>query len=212
MHFELSELDRQLASLIIPGSVSAVQLKPPRVRVQSGEWESDWQPWLAVAAGQARHWRAPSIGEQAVLINPSGDPAQGFALVGFYTDQFDGDGRADVIGWHMPDGAVLEYNHASGSLLVDGVSSVQVQAAQQVTVRSTRITLDADDVVVTQNLTVGAAINHLAKGGAKASFGGAIAAKGEIHSEADVSAGKISLQGHGHMEQGDGARTGDAVS
>ena len=66
-------------------------------------------------------------------------------------------------------------------------------------------TLDADDVIVTQNLTVGAAINHLANGGAKASLGGAIEAKG------DVSAGEVSLMKYAYREQGDGQLTSEAV-
>jgi phage baseplate assembly protein V len=212
MSFEQSELDRQLSGLIILGSVVAVQMKPPRVRIESDGWLSPWVMWNAVAAGHARHWRHPSVGEQAVLLNPSGDPAQGVAIIGFYTAEFDGDGRQDVIGWLMPDGAVMEYDHAAGALLAGGMKTVVVMAAESVTVKSTTITLDADDVMVTNNLTVGAAINHLANGGAKASFGGAIDARGGIHSDADVTAGDISLRGHGHIEQGDGNRTGSAVS
>lgn len=210
MSFELSEIDRQVSSLIMAGNVAAVQMKPPRVRVESDGWTSDWVPWFAFAAGKARHWRPPSIGEQAVLLNPSGDPAQGFALVGYYTDSFDGDGRPDVVGWLMPDGAVMEYDHAAGAMLVDGVKTVMVKAAESVTVKTTQITLDAQDVLVTNNLTVGAAINHLANGGAKATFGGEVEAKGPIHSDADVTAGDISLQQHVHQEQGDGALTGAA--
>lgn len=205
MSYALSELDRQLSGLIIAGSVSAVQLNPPRVRIESDGWQSAWLPWFAFAAGAARHWRPPSVGEQAVLLSPSGDPAQGFAIVGFYTADFPGDGRADVVGWLMPDGAVLEYDHAAGALLVNGVKTVNVNAAESVTVKTTTITLDAQDVIVTNNLTVGAAINHLAKGGAKASFGGEIDAKGQIRSGTDVKAGAISLVGHGHIERGDGA-------
>lgn len=210
MSFEQSEMDRQLSSLIMLGNVAAVQMKPPRVRIESDGWTSDWVMWNAVAAGRARHWRPPSIGEQAVLLSPSGDPAQGVAIIGFYTGEFDGDGRPDVVGWLMPDGAVMEYDHAAGALLVDGVKTVNVNAADSVTVKTTTITLDAQDVMVTNNLTVGAAINHLANGGAKASFGGAIEAKGGIHSDADVTAGGISLLGHVHQEQGDGALTSAA--
>ncbi|MBI3143819.1 MAG: phage baseplate assembly protein V [Pseudogulbenkiania sp.] len=205
MSFEVSEMDRQLSSMIMAGSVTAVQMKPARVRVESDGWVSDWVPWFAFAAGAARHWRPPTVGEQAVLLSPSGDPAQAFALVGYYTDAFDGDGRADVVGWLMPDGAVMEYDHAAGAMLVDGVKTVMVNAAESVTVKTVQITLDAQDVLVTNNLTVGAAINHLAKGGAKATFGGEIDAKGLIHSDADVTAGDISLKGHRHIEQGDGA-------
>ncbi len=72
--------DRMLASLVIPCRVVAVDLAAARVRVSDGSgWTSAWVRWHAQAAGQARHWRAPSLGEQGVLLSPSGEPAQGFS-------------------------------------------------------------------------------------------------------------------------------------
>jgi len=75
MNYALSELDRQVSGMILAGYVSAVQLKPPRVRVTSDDWESRWVPWFAFAAGKARHWRPPSVGEQAVLTTRPSIPA-----------------------------------------------------------------------------------------------------------------------------------------
>ncbi|QND83772.1 Phage baseplate assembly protein V [Chromobacterium vaccinii] len=209
MSYELSELDRQMSNLIMPGSVCAVQLKPARVRVEADGWASDWVPWLALAAGKARHWRPPNVGEQAVLLNPSGDPAQGFALVGFYTDGFPGDGRPDVVGWLMPDGAVLEYDHAAGSLLVNGTKTVtlknadtvDIQSGGAVTVKAPSIKLDTPEAEVTGNLKIGGGLSQGGgAGGGNASFAGSVKAAG------DVVAGSISLQGHSHMEQGDGEK------
>lgn len=118
MSYPLSELDRQVSGMIIAGYVSAVQLKPPRVRVMSDDWESCLVPWFAFAAGKARHWRPPSVGEQAVLLSPSGDPAQAFALVGYYTAEYPGDGRENVTAWLYPDGAVWEHDHAAGRTVI----------------------------------------------------------------------------------------------
>ncbi|AMC35434.1 phage baseplate assembly protein V [Janthinobacterium sp. B9-8] len=205
MRYEISELDRMLSGLLIPGVVSAVDAGKARVRIASDGWVSSWIPWLGLAAGKARHWRLPSVGEQALMLNPSGEPDNGFALVGFYTDALGHDGRANVVAWQMPDGCKIEYDFTAGAALINGCKAVTVNAAESVTVKATTITLDADNVIVTQNLTVGAAINHLANGGAKASFGGAIEAKG------DVSAGDISLMKHAHREQGDGQMTSEAV-
>lgn len=212
MSYELSELDRQVSNVLMAGSVAAVQMSPPRVRVESDGWVSDWVPWFAVAAGAARHWRPPSPGEQAVLLNPSGDPAQGFALVGYYTSAFDGDGRPNVIGWQMPDGAVAEYDHAAGAWRVAGSKVVSVENAEvihirsggAVTVTAPSIKLDAPEVEVTGNLKIGGALQQGAGGGGNASFGGSVTAAG------DVRAGDVSLQSHVHMEQGDGAPTGPA--
>lgn len=219
MSFELSEIDRQVSTLIMAGNVTAVQMKPPRVRVESDGWVSDWVPWFAFAAGKARHWRPPSIGEQAVLLSPSGDPAQGFALVGFYTDSFDGDGRPDVVGWLMPDGAVMEYDHTASGLLVSGTKTVTVKNAETidvesggpVTVKAPSVKLDTPEAEITGNLKIGGALSQGAGGGGgKATFAGEVEAHGNIHSDADVTAGAISLQGHTHIEQGDGAETSAA--
>ena len=212
MSYALSEVDRQLANLLIAGQVSAVRLKPPAVRVEADGWTSDWLPWASIAAGSARHWRVPSVGEQALLINPSGEPANGFALVGFYTDTFDGDGRANVIGWLMPDGAVMEYDHGAGEWLLKGCQSIRVenagtinvQSGAAIAVKAPSIKFDAASVEVTGNLMIGGGLQQGAGAGGSAEFAGSVQAAG------DVKAGNISLQGHHHIEQGNGAPTSAA--
>ncbi len=191
MSFELSEVDRQLSGMILPGTVAAVDAGNARVRVESDGWVSGWLPWQAQAAGAARHWRVPSIGEQVVMLCPSGDPAQGFALTGFYTTGHGYDSRPDVVAWQMPDGGKIEYDFASSAVLVDGCKTV--------TVKSASVTIDAPETTITGNVTIGGALSQGSEGGGDASFGGSVSARG------DVTAGSISLQGHTHTEQGDGA-------
>ena len=191
MSFELSEVDRQLSGMILPGTVAAVDAGNARVRVESDGWVSGWLPWQAQAAGAARHWRVPSIGEQVVMLCPSGDPAQGFALTGFYTTGHGYDSRPDVVAWQMPDGGKIEYDFASSAVLVDGCKTV--------TVKSASVTIDAPETTITGNVTISGALSQGSEGGGDASFGGSVSARG------DVTAGSISLQGHTHTEQGDGA-------
>lgn len=69
--------DRMLAALVIPCRVVAVDLAAARVRVSDGTWTSAWLRWHALAAGKARHWRAPSLGEQGVLVNGGKAKAKG---------------------------------------------------------------------------------------------------------------------------------------
>ncbi len=195
----MSEVDRQLSGMILPGVVAAVDAGNARVRVESDGWVSGWLPWQAQAAGAARHWRVPSVGEQVVLLCPSGDPAQGFALTGFYTTGHGHDSRPDVVAWQMPDGGRIEYDFASGAVLVDGCKTVTVDAADSITVKSASVTIDAPETTITGNVTIGGALSQGGEGGGNASFGGSVTAQG------DVTAGGISLQGHTHTEQGDGA-------
>ena len=113
MSFALAEHDRMIANLVIECFVVAVDTtaSPPVCRVSDGEWTSAWVRWHSIAAGAARHWRAPSIGEQGVLISPSGDPASGTFVPGLYGDAGNApDDRDHVEVWSFPDGGSLIYD------------------------------------------------------------------------------------------------------
>lgn len=213
MSFETSELDRLLSSLMIPGQVGAVDAAAGMVRIVvddgDGVWESSFVPWLSIAAGTSRFWRVPEAGEQALLLCPSGEPDNGFALVGWFTDGFGRDGRADVVAWKMPDGAAFEYCFSSGKLSVDGCKEVAVTAADLVQVKTTRVVLDAPDVLVTGNLMIGGGLTHAAGDGQPAQFGSGVQAKGDIKADGDVVAGAVSLDAH-HHEEHDGPQTSAA--
>ncbi|KEZ65467.1 phage baseplate protein, partial [Pseudomonas syringae pv. syringae FF5] len=85
MSYASAAHDRMLAALIIPCRVEAVDLGAAMVRVTDGAgWTSAWVRWHSQAAGKARHWRVPTLGEQGALISPSGDPAQGTFVPGLY--------------------------------------------------------------------------------------------------------------------------------
>lgn len=84
------ELNRRMENLLRKGTVAAVRLASPAcVRVTMGDNTTDWLPWLALRAGGVeggRHWHAPVVGEQAVVLSPGGDPGQGVVLLGLYSD------------------------------------------------------------------------------------------------------------------------------
>ncbi|MGQ5522646.1 phage baseplate assembly protein V [Chitinimonas sp. PSY-7] len=223
MSYELSELDRMVAGLIEPGCVAAVQMKPPRVKIEADGWVSDWLPWFAFAAGKARYWRPPSVGEQAILLNPSGDPAQGFALVGFYTTNYAGDGREDIVGWLMPDGAVMEYDHAQHSLLVAGIQSATVQASTQVivdcpeTAFTGNVTIQGKLTVVGDALfkakaTVTALFSYLSGLAGFGGSGGGSVIQGSLQQAGgQLSSNGVVLDSHTHQEQGDGQPTSPPI-
>lgn len=132
MSFELAEHDRMLAAMILPCTVEAVDLAAKRIRVRSGEWVSGWVRWHALAAGKARHWRAPSLGEQGTLISPSGQLAVGTFIPGLFGDAGDApDNRDHVEVWRFDDGASLTYDweaHRYSIILPQGEVLVQVGA------------------------------------------------------------------------------------
>jgi len=104
--------DRMLAGLIIPCRVVGVDLAAAMVRVSDGgDWTSAWVRWHSQAAGKARHWRAPSMGEQGALISPSGEPAQGTFVPGLFGEAgAQPDNRDHVEVWRFDDGGSLVYD------------------------------------------------------------------------------------------------------
>ena len=137
MSYATAEHDRMLAGLVIPCRVVAVDLVAAMVRVSDGgAWVSAWIRWHALAAGKARHWRAPSLHEQGALISPSGDPAQGTFVPGLYGDAgAQPDNRDHVEVWRFDDGGSLVYDWAANSYTIKlptGTVSIEVGSSKAV--------------------------------------------------------------------------------
>ncbi|MCL2345248.1 MAG: phage baseplate assembly protein V [Desulfobulbus sp.] len=113
MSWPIAETDRQGSAMVLAGVIHAVDYTNARVRFESGGWVSAWLPWFSLAAGEVRHWRPPSIGEQAMLVNPSGMPEQGFVITGVYSDQHKqaNDNRKQITATDWPDAAREHYDH-----------------------------------------------------------------------------------------------------
>jgi len=113
--------DRMLAGLVKDCYVVAVDLaaSPPVCRVSDGEWVSGWVRWHSVAAGKARHWRAPSLNEQGTLISASGEVAQGTFIPGLYGNGgAPPDNRDHVEVWRFDDGGSLVYDWQTSSYTI----------------------------------------------------------------------------------------------
>lgn len=121
MSYASAAHDRMLAALVIPCRVVAVDLAVARVRVSDGTgWTSTWVRWHSLAAGKARHWRAPSLDEQGVLVSPSGEPAQGTFVPGLYGSAGEKpDNRDHVEVWRFEDGGSLIYDWQASSYTID---------------------------------------------------------------------------------------------
>lgn len=157
MSYATAEHDRMLSGLVIPCRVMAVDLADAKVRVSDGSsWTSAWVRWHALAAGKARHWRAPSLGEQGVLVSPSGDPAQGTFVPGLYGNAgAQPDNRDHVEVWRFDDGGSLVYDWAASSYTItvpSGTVTIAVGGSKAVitdnaiTAESGVITAKADSI------------------------------------------------------------------
>lgn len=108
---DFAQLNRLLENLLRLGTVAEVDHQAARVKVQSGRLLTGWLPWLTLRAGDDREWNPPTVDEQVVLLSPSGQTANGVAIVGLFSDQNPANG--DRPGLHRRtyrDGAVIEYD------------------------------------------------------------------------------------------------------
>ena len=171
MSYVSAQHDRMLAGLIIPCSVVGVDLAAGTVRVSDGAgWTSAWVRWHSQAAGKARHWRAPSLGEQGALISPSGEPAQGTFVPGLYGNAgAQPDNRDHVEVWRFDDGGSLVYDWQAKSYTISlpgGTVTIQVGGSSAV-VTDSSITGKADTITLTGQITLngdvqinGASLKH----------------------------------------------------
>jgi phage baseplate assembly protein V len=111
MSYASAEHDRMIAAMVMPCVVVGVDLAAAMVRVSNGEWTSAWVRWHSLAAGKARNWRAPSLGEQGALLSPSGQAGMGTFIPGLYGDAgAQPDNRNHVEVWRFDDGGSLVYD------------------------------------------------------------------------------------------------------
>lgn len=159
-----SDTLRLLRNLIRIGTVNAVDLDSGLCRVDTGGNLTDWLNWISFRAGRTRAWSAPSVGEQVLIFALGGELDTAFVLCGIYSDGFPAPSvSADALHIQFPDGAVLEYEPASGALSVTGIKTADVQASESITASTKvvivkaaeNITLDTPEVICTNKLTTG---------------------------------------------------------
>jgi phage baseplate assembly protein V len=182
-----------LAGVVKDCYVVAVDLtaSPPVCRVSDGEWISAWVRWHSIAAGKARHWRAPSMGEQGSLISASGDVSQGTFVPGLYGNAGPPpDNRDHVEVWRFDDGGSLVYDWQAKSYTITlptGTVAIKVGGTDVVVM---------DDVVTVKSGTINLEATVNIKG--PVNIGGPLHATQSITSDADILATGNSDNHHKH--------------
>lgn len=138
-----ADLERRLDNLIRLGTIAEVDLNRALCRVKTGKNITSWLPWVAARAGETRTWCPPTVGEQVIVLSPSGDIAAGVVLTAVYADSHDqpsksGDDHIRL--W--PDGAVERYDHVTNRYLLN------VPEGGQITIQigPSRIEMDRNGV------------------------------------------------------------------
>ncbi len=162
---QIPEILRLLRNLIRIGTVSAVNLEDGLCRVDTGNNTTNWLHWLTARAGRTRSWNAPSVGEQVLVLCLGGELDTGFILPGVFSDNNPApSASADALHWSFPDGAVIEYEPASGALKATGIQTATIQAAVKILLDSPEVECSAllktATLEVTQGGTMKGDIQH----------------------------------------------------
>jgi len=177
-----AEHDRMLACVVIKGYVVAVDLDAGKLRMSDGTgWSSAWVRWHSLAAGKARHWRAPSLGEQGALISPSGDPAQGTFIPGLYGNAGERpDNRDHVEVWRFDDGGSLIYDWEANSYTIKlptGTVNIEVGSSKAVV---------TDDTITAKSDAISAEAESITAKAALITLQGAVQIDGPLRVTGDI--------------------------
>lgn len=129
----MSDLTRQIDTLVKIGIVDAVDFAGPSVRamVRVGALLTDWLSVMQLRAGADRTVIAPSIGEQVVILSPGGDLAQGIIIGSLAQADAPAPALADGLFRTLyGDGALIEYDRYAHrlSLRLPPGAMVQIEA------------------------------------------------------------------------------------
>ncbi|MFM9269976.1 phage baseplate assembly protein V [Halomonas elongata] len=194
-----AELLRLIHNIARLGTIAAVDHGRARVRVRAGELLTTWLPWVEQRAGTTRTWNPPTEGEQVLLISPGGDPAAAVAITGLYRQAHPAPSASGDV-WHtvMPDGAVIEYDHAASHLQATLPGSATLEAQGAVTITAAGGATVNANTVINGNLTLNG--NFSQPGGQSASIAADVAFTGAVTSNGkDIS----SHHSHTDVQRGD---------
>lgn len=206
----LEEIARLLHNLIRVGTVIDVDYDAPAVRVSDGGLETNWLRWLEPRAGQTADWDPPTVGEQVVLLSPGGELSGAVVLRGLHSDLIphpSNDPNKTVR--EYPDGARVEYDHASSGLLITGIKALIVDASDSILLKAgNSITLDTPEATSTGKHTIKGLFTYLA---GLAGFGGdnGSVITGSLRQQGgELSSNGVVLDNHEH----DGVQSGSSTT
>lgn len=137
LEFHISEMQRLVMNLIRIGKVAATNYADATVKVQIGELETDWVPWLSLRAGQDRSWNPPTVGEQVLVLSPGGDLACAVVVGSLYQTAHPAPSSTGTeTRTQYRDGAVIGHDAATHALTVQTPGAVSMRGATGVVVGS----------------------------------------------------------------------------
>ncbi|MFA5248713.1 MAG: phage baseplate assembly protein V [Patescibacteria group bacterium] len=192
--FEVAELTRRLANVVRLGIINSVDTTYALATVKIGANITRQLPWLTMAAGEDRTWRAPSVGEQVIVLSQNGEISTGVILVGLYTTAKAAPDNAEG-NWTIVfrDGATIKYDTAASALSVTGFETINIDGSGAATINiggDANVTIGGEasiNVTGNTNLTTPTLV-----------LDGDMNCTGTITADEDVVGGGISLSTHKH--------------
>ena len=221
-----AELHRRLENLIRFGTIKTIHPAKPftTVTVTIGEITTAKLRFLTLRAGKTKTWDPPTIGEEVMVLSPSGVLEMGVAIAGFNNqDNPSPSDNVDKTIRVFEDGCILAYDvssHHLSAILPPG-GTVELTADGGVTVNANGgVTVNANDGLIINAVSGGTTHNgNLTVNGSTVTTGnstvqgsqlvqGSSHSTGQFSTEADVTAGDISLKSH----KTPGVKSGSEIS
>lgn len=152
----VNELQRRADNQIIPGVVKSLSEDKKKIVVKHGSCETPKIKWFC-ASGEVIEYRAPSVGEQCVLLNLTGgkDTGSCIALVGFTSDNFTFETANPLEHIRQyPDGSKVRYNHQDKKLILDLAGDANINTVGKTVIATqgnTEVNAQSDVIVTAQN-------------------------------------------------------------
>lgn len=225
-----------MSNIVRPGTVLEADYTKARVKVKVGLNETAWIPWMTGRAGEDRSWHAPEVGEQVIVLSPSGDLAAGYVMPGgVYKNDYPANAdSAEISRTSYKDGAIVEYDRENHAHLVQipdgGKATVKVGEDASTEILPDKITHKVGDDSQTEitpskithkfggdakaeitgngvKLTVGGTVLNVLSGGVEIT-GKLTVSQDIITTGGDVKAQAITLKTHKHP----GVQTGSGTT
>jgi phage baseplate assembly protein V len=130
-NFAIAELNRKLANIIRIGLIKEVDYEKARVRVQVGEFLTDWLPWITARAGEDISWFAPDIDEQVIVLSPFGELSLGVVLRGIYQEKYPApENKKEINSIKFQDGTKFTYDKEKHHLEIEVVDKITLKAGK----------------------------------------------------------------------------------
>lgn len=157
-----AELQRKLDNIIRFGVIAEVNHATARARVKSGDILTEFLPFITFRAGTTKTWSPPTVGEQCVMLSVSGEFTTACILVGLYTQNSPSQSPNEHV-IEFADGAKITYNQSSGALVVTGIKTASITAANQIDIDCPTINIKGDvnidgKVTSTGDMTAGESV------------------------------------------------------